>query len=525
MGRVRLVIGALVAGFALLLLGPLSTLPGATPRDTVLLGTTDKITEMSPENSYDFWTWETFGHVAEALVTFKPGTTTIVPQLAESWKVSPNALSYTFKLRKGVTFTDGSRFDASSVKASLDRMLRLRGPNGAASLIDNIKNVSVVDASTVRIELKEHDATFLARMTAFVGPANIYNFKSAPANAYSNGKFTGTGPYRIVQYVPGQRMVFEAYPGYWGPKPKNKRVIVVFYADASALAAAVESGQVDVGFRSFNPQDILRLQKSARLTVTKGPSLSVRYLVFNVTAKPSDNIKVRQAIAYAVDRDRIVSNVFGGLNDALYTMLPPGLWSHVDAFPKRDLAKARSLLAEAGYSSGSKLSITLWYSPTHYGNTEADAAAVVKQAIEETGAVTVDVKSQEWGDYTKSFAGGQFGLFFLGWFPDFIDPDNFLSPWLVDEPEGMGTFLNKGINEQDKAFFSQFQKILADAKKATTQATRSRLYQQAQRLLADSAVLVPLWSNNVQAYAISQQNVQGVELAPDMWLRTWTIYK
>ncbi len=525
MGRVRLAIGALVVGFALLLLGPLSSLPAAAPQDTVLIGTTDKITEMSPENSYDYWTWHALGQVSEALVQFKQGTTTIVGQLAESWTVTPDGLAYTFKLRKGATFTDGSPFDASSVKASLEYVLKRKGPEGGVALIENIKTVEAVDASTVRITLKARDATFLSRMTWGVAPAQIYKFPAIPAGQYSNGKFVGTGPYRIAQYVPGQRMVFEAYSGYWGTAPKSKRVIEVFYADASALAAAVEAGQVDVGFRSFNPEDIRRLQQSGRVTVQRGPSLSVRYLVLNVTAKPFDNAKVRQGIAYAVDRDRIARNVFGGINTPLYSMEPPGMWSHIDAFPKRDLAKARSLLAEAGYTSGKKLALTLWYSPSHYGNTEADAAAVIKGAIEQTGSATVEVKSQEWGDYTKSMSKGQFGLFFLGWFPDFVDPDNFLAPWLTESPEGLGTFLNKATSAQDKSYYTQFQKILGDAKLTDNQAARAKLYEQAQRLLAESAILVPLWSNNLQAHAIYQKNVQGVVLSPDMNFRDWTISK
>jgi len=525
MGRVRLAIGVLVAVFTLVFLGPLSSLPAAAPQDTILIGTTDKITEMSPENSYDYWTWHAFGQVSEALVQFKPGSTTIVGQLAESWTVSPEGMAYTFKLRKGVTFTDGSPFDASSVKASLEYMLKRKGPEGGVALIENIKTVEAVDATTVRITLKQRDATFLSRMTWGVVPAQIFKFSAIPAGEYSKGRFVGTGPYRIAQYVPGQRMVFEAYSGYWGTAPKSKRVIEVFYADASALAAAVESGQVDVGFRTFNPEDIRRLQTSGRVTVLRGPSLSVRYLVFNVTAKPFDNLQVRQAFAYAVDRDRISRNVFGGINTPLYTMVPPGMWSRIDAFPKRDLTKARSLLAEAGYTSGKKLSITLWYSPSHYGTTEADAAAVVKAAIEQTGAVTVDVKSQEWGDYTTSMSKGQFGLFFLGWFPDFVDPDNFLSPWLVESPEGLGTFLNKASSGQDKQYYTQFQKILGDAKLTTDVVARTKLYEQAQRLLAESVILLPLWSNNLQAHAVYQKNVKGVVLNPDMNFRTQTIFK
>ncbi|HEY8202939.1 MAG TPA: ABC transporter substrate-binding protein, partial [Actinomycetota bacterium] len=196
-----------------------------------------------------------------------------------------------------------------------------------------------------------------------------------------------------------------------------------------------------------------------------------------------------------------------------------------DAFPKRDVAKAKSLLSEQGFSESNKLSLTLWYTPTHYGNTEADASAVIKASLEETGVVSVEVKSSEWGDYTKSMRAGQFGIFLLGWFPDFVDPDNFLAPWLVESPEGLGTFLNKATGTVDKQFYTDFQKILGDAKKTADQNRRTGFYKQAQQKLADSAILVPLWQNLAQSYVIGQKNVKGITLDATTIFRTYLLSK
>jgi peptide/nickel transport system substrate-binding protein len=201
------------------------------------------------------------------------------------------------------------------------------------------------------------------------------------------------------------------------------------------------------------------------------------------------------------------------------------MWSHIDAFPKRDLNRARSLLSEAGYSGSNKLALTLWYSPSHYGTTESDAAAVVKSSLEETGSVSVEVKSSEWGDYTKSMAAGQFGMFLLGWFPDFVDPDNFLAPWLTESPEGLGTYLNKATSAGDKQFYQDFQKMLGDAKKTASQSQRSVFYKQAQQKLADSAILVPLWQNLAQSYVIAQKNVKGITLDATTIFRTYLLSK
>ncbi|HWQ27753.1 MAG TPA: ABC transporter substrate-binding protein [Dehalococcoidia bacterium] len=501
-------------------------LPAATPRDTIVLGTTDKIAELDPANSYDYWTWHVLQNTAEALVAFKPGTTQIVPGLATSWTTSGGGTVYTFTLRRGVTFTDGAPFNAQAVKWSFDRAFRLKGPEGALGLIENIKSVEAVNPTTVRFTLKAPDATFLSRISESIGISLIVSPRTTPANAFAKGKYAGTGPYRLAQYTPGQRTVYEAYERYWGPKPKSRRVITVFYADSAALAAAVQSGQADLGYRTFSPEDIKRLQGDARLQVIKSPSFpSVRYIVFNVTVKPFDNVKVRRAIAYAVNRDRIVTDVFGGLNQALYTMVPPGMWSSQDAFPRRDLSRAKALLGEAGYSETNKLNVTLWYTPTHYGNTEADAAAVLKSSLEETGIVSVEVKSSEWGDYTKAMAAGQFGMFLLGWFPDFVDPDNFLAPWLVESPEGLGTYLNKATSVEDKRYYGEFQKLLGDAKRTTNQSTRTAAYRRGQQLLAESAILVPLWQNLVQSYVIAQKNVRGITLDATTIFRTYLLAK
>ncbi len=502
-------------------------LPAATPRDTIVLGTTDKITTLDPANSYDYWTWIVFQNTAEALVAFKPGTTDVIPSLATSWNVSGDGKVYTFKLRKGVTFTDGAPFNAAAVKFSHDRAVKLKGPNGALGLIENIKAVDVVDPSTVRYTLKDVDATMMSRISESIAISVIVSPKTTPANEFAKGiQYAGTGPYKLAQYTPGQRTVYEAYAGYWGAKPKSRRVITSFYADSAALAAAVESGQVDLGYRSFSPEDIKRLSKNDKLQVTRSAQFpSVRYIVFNVPTAPFDNVKVRRAVSYAVNRDRIVSDVFSGLNQPLYSMVPPGMWSHTDTFPKRDLAKAKSLLTEQGFSDSNKLSVVLWYTPSHYGNTEADAAAVVKSSLEETGLISVEVKSSEWGDYTKAFAKGQFGMFMLGWFPDYVDPDNFLAPWLTESPEGLGTYLNKATGAVDKQFYAEFQKLLGDAKKTADVSARTAIYKQAQQKLADSAILVPLWQNLAQSYVIGQKNVKGITLDATTIFRTYLLAK
>ncbi len=520
---------AVVGLLALLALG--ASPMAITQEQVLVIGTTDRITELSPANSYDYWTWHTFQQTTDALVTLPPGSTEISPALAESWTVSEEGTVYTFKLRQGVTYTDGTPFNCATMAYSLNRALALNGPEGGVGLISGIESVGCEfgDPYTLKIRIKEPDATFLARLADPIAPALAFSPVSTPAGDFAKGQYAGTGPYRLVKYTPEVETIYEAYEDYWQEGlPKTPKVITKFYADAAALRLAIERGEVDVAFRTLLPADILDLQARAEdlgLQVIQGPSLSVRYIVFNVTASPFDNVLVRRAISYAVDRERIVQDVFFGLNAPLYSMVPTGLWSHIDAFPKRDLDQAKALLEEAGYSADNPLKITLWYTPLHYGTEEADVATVVKESLEETGLIRVELQSLEWGAYVRAMSAGEFGIFFLGWYPDFIDPDNFLAPWLVEAPKGLGTWLDEAKSGYDKEVYQKFVDLLGRAKRTTDLEERTKLYEEAQKLLAESVVLLPLWQNNSQHVAIAKKNVKGIVLDASMNFRTWLIYK
>lgn len=489
--------------------------------DILVLGTIDRITELSFENSYDHFTWHILRHTTKALVGMEPGTNKIIPAIAQSWEISDDGLVYTFHIRPGVVFWDGTPCNANAVKWALERTIRLNGPEGGVFLIaDVIKKIEAVDELTVKITLNYPDATFLIRMTDNVIPSLIY--AGAPENEFAQGRYVGTGPYRIVEYVPDERVVLEAVPTYFGPAPKTKRIVWVIYANEAALRAAVEAGDVDIAFRTFNPVDIVNLQKNPNLQVVRGPSVSIRYLLFNVTQPPVDNALVRQAIAYAVDRDAICERVFSGLNTPIYTMVPEGLppaGSAIPVFPKRDLEKARELLRQAGYSEANPLQVNLWYTPTHYGTTEADVAAVLKQAIEETGMVKVTIQSLEWAAYVQRMSQGGFDMFLLGWYPDYLEASNFLAPWTTESPESLGTFFNKHPR------YPEYKELMTKALTTIDEAERAKIYQEIQRMSAEDVPWIPLWANNQQAYLVAQKNVKGIVLDLTMEPHLDLLYK
>jgi len=491
--------------------------------DVLILGTIDRIHQLSFANSYDHFTWHILRHTTRGLVALEPGTGELVPDVAESWEVSDDGTVYTFHLRPGLTFWDGTPCDANVVKWALERTIRLNGPEGGVQLIkDYIKSIEVVDDLTLRITTPFPNRTFLIRLSDQVIPALIY--AKAPEDEFckTGQDYVGLGPYRIVEYVPDERVVLEAVDTYFGKQAKTKKIVWVMYSDAAALRAAIEAGDIDLAFRTLDPIDIVDLQKNENLQVLSGPSAGRRYLLFNVTQPPVDNVLVRQAIAFAVDRDAICNLVFSGLNKPIYTMVPKGLppaGSSIDVFPKRNLEVARKLLRMAGYSKENKLKLNLWYTPKHYGTTEADVAAVLKQSIEETGMVEINIQSLEWSAYIERMAQGGFDMFLLGWYPDYLEASNYIGPWTVESPEGLGTFFNHHPN------YELYKTIYETALSTIPDEEAANLYRVLQILSVYDVPWIPLWSIQDQVYVVAKKEVKGIVLDATMDLHLTLLYK
>ena len=496
----------------------------ASAQTPLIIGTTDRVTELSFANSYDFWTWHVLRNTTGALTKLDPKTMKIVGDLAKSWDVSADGLVYTFHLRPNLKFWDGAPCDAAAVKWSLDRTIRLNGPNGGVGLIKSvIDHIDVVDPLTVKITLNKPDAVFLLRMSSQIAASLIYSPKSTPANDFAKGRYAGTGPYKLVGYVKDQYVKYEAYDGYYGPAPKSKYVIEKFYSDASALRAAIEAGDVDVAFRTFNPQDILSMQKEKNIVLKiYKPSPGIRYMLFNVTKPPFNDPLVRQAISYAVDRDAICNQVFSGINTPIYTMVPdvdPPFFGAYPCFPHRDLAKAKALLKKAGYDENHPLEVNLWYTPKHYGSTEGDVATVIKGSLEETGVIKVTLQSLEATAFFDRMGKGALGMFLLGWYPDYLESSNYLAPWTTEDPESLGTYFNKHPN------YLAYKDILDVATTTLDTTKRAKLYQAIQILSVQDVPWIPLWSINVQMAIATLPNVHGATVDITMDIHIDQIYK
>lgn len=483
-----------------------TTTETAAPR-TVVIGTTDKITDLDPANAYDFFTWEVLSNVMAGLVTYDPETGQIVGDLATSWEVQENGKVWIFHLRKDAKFADGTPCTAHDVVRSIERVMRIQG-DPSWLVTDFVEKVEALDDYTVKFTLKRPTGYFLAVVAT---PPYFPVHPNYPEDEIaSDATWGGCGPYKIVEWVRDERLVLEPNPYYYGPKPKNYRVVILFYKNAQALRSALEAGDIDVAWRTLNPEDIQALKEKG-YKVVEIPGLFIRYIVVKVDAPPTDNKLVRQALAAAIDRNEIAQVVFKGTVEPLYSMVPSKMWSHVPVFKEKygdgNIELARQLLQQAGYSEDNPLVVELWYTPTHYGDTEAQLAAIIAEQWERTGMIKVVIKSSEWAQYVDQLSSGQFMLSLLGWYPDYLDPDNYLTPFLKSTANSWtGTgYANPQVDQ-----------LLEQASVLTDQAQRAELYKQVQEILAEDVPFIPLIQGKL--YVVLGPNVKSITVSPLMFL-------
>ena len=488
------------------------TVPGAPAVSRIVIGVTDKVTDIDPSNAYDFYTWEVLSNIMGGLMRYAPGTTELEPGLATSYTVSPDGKEYTFRLRPNLYFADGTPMTAEDVVRSVKRVMEING-DPAWLVTEFVEDVVAVDDHTVKFILKEPIAFF----PALVATAPYFPVHPAykPKEIDSDQTAGGVGPYRIVKWVRDVELVLEANPYWWEGAPKTKQIVIKFFKDATALRMALEAGEIDIAWRTLRPTDIQDLKGKKGIKVIEVPGAYIRYIIFNTKIPPFDNPLVRKALAAAVNRKAICERVFLGTTAPLYSMVPMGMWSHKDSFLEKygehNLELAKKLLKEAGYSETNKLKIELWYTPTHYGDTEVDVATLIKEAWEETGMVEVTLKSAEWTTYLEYVRKGMLGAFLLGWYPDYLDPDDYTNVF-VNAPHIGNAYVN-----------SELKKLLEEASIKPTIEERTELYEKAQDIWADDAAIVPLFQGKLSIAV--REDVEGVILDPTMLFRYWLIYK
>ncbi len=302
----------------------------------------------------------------------------VQPSLAESWTISPDGLVYTFKLRNGVTFHNGTAFDCSIVKFSYERAVAEDSVNAQKGLFEPIAKTECPDPHTAVVTLKRPASTFLFSMgwgdAVMVAPDSAAENKTNPV---------GTGPFKMKRWVKGDRVELERNGAYWGPAPKLRSVTFKIIPDPSAAAAAMMAGDVDA-FPNFPAAETLaEFKADPRFVVRVGTTEGETILALNNTRKPFDDVRVRRALAYAIDRQEIIDGAMSGLGTPIGSHFAPHNSAYVDltATYPHDVTKAKALLTEAGYPDGFKAVITLPPPPYARRGGEIIAAQLAKVGV------------------------------------------------------------------------------------------------------------------------------------------------
>ena len=520
------------------IVGYFLTMPtGPALKDTLVMGTTDSVEScLDPARAYDYFGWEIIQSLSSGLVDYRPGATgsadDIVPALATSWSVSADGLVWTFNLRQNVKYEDGTEFNATHVKYTFDREIGIAdedGPFVGIGYSDIIQNVTVIDKYTVKFYLKIPFAAFLSLMAC---PASyIVDPAHAPATSvveYTEGNPRashpmGLGPYTLKNWtrVAGKdsEIRLEANPNYWNASagyPKTKNIIIRFYADSTGLALAITAQEVDIAFRQLGAADINTMKSNANLHVWEGTGAFIQYLVLQEKYAPFNVTAVRQAVGAAINRTTLVQTVFLGQAQKLYSMIPVGMFGHTDAFlglGDPNYTRTRELLAPLGYNESNKLTFKLWYETSGHYPQSAQQAQVLKSSLEASGVISVSLDGLDWPAYRTARKNEEMEAYILGWYPDYIDPDDYIYPFVQSSG---GSWIHHNYNS------STMDALVAWARGNTTASVRSDLYSQISNLMINDVPLIPLYQGS--AYAVTTPKVKGIYLDITQNWRHWLVY-
>ena len=432
--------------------------------------------------------------VFDRLVEFKTGTTEIVPALATRWDISDDALSYTFYLREGVQFHDGTPLNAEAVVFSMERQFDEDHPYysyGPWKYWNNmdmssiVESITAVDDLTVRFQLKKVEAPFIANLAMeFAAIVSPTAFQADPEGFASNP--VGTGPFKFVSWIKDSDITFDRNEDYW-QDVYLERLILRVIPDATARWLALQKGEVDIiDFPAAD--DLPAMEADPDIQLIQQPGLNVGYLALNTQKEPYNDKRVRQAMNYAINRQEIIEAVYGNAGQVAKNPIPPTMWSFNDDIEPYPYVpeKARELLSEAGYADG--FTTEIWAMPVARPyNPDARKIAEIMQAQLAEVNIKVEIISYEWGTYLDKASTGEHQAAMLGWTGDNGDPDNVLFVLL-------SIAATEGGSSSNIAFWKnqQFNDLVVEAKGTIDQARRIELYRQAQEIFHEEAPWVTI---------------------------------
>lgn len=484
------------------------------PTDTLFYAGATEPIGLDPAFGTDTESNIIYANIYEGLLRFKENSTETEPCLAESYEISDDSLTYTFHLRKGVFFHDGTEFDANSVKVSFERQLPQNADAGmgyAAMVFSVFDRIDVLDKYTVRITLKEPTTPFIRNMamvyaSPIVSPAALEKYGNN-----LNYHPVGTGPYRFVSWEKNQQIILTRNDNYWGNPAHLQNLVFKTVPDASARVIGLLNGELDI-IADINIHMIDEI-KSKGMEVFTQDSRSPNFMIFNCLKESvTSDLEVRKAIVEAINLEELTRTLFKDYASVTHTFLPEGVEGHSDRIMARvyNPEHARQILQEKGVK---KLKI-LTYSVSKIYNTEGGQvlAEAIQAYLKQVG-VDAEIISYDWATFRAHLLLDEWDLAFRGWITDNGDPDNFMSLFEVDD-----RVMNSGMWQND-----EFDAIVQKARQTPSGKERALLYERADEIIADEAPILPLFDTKLLRGI--NPKVHGYQIQPMGYTCFWNVIK
>lgn len=503
----------------------------STDNNRISVGTTLKPRTLDPADNYELAGLNIVYNVGESLYTYGVGTTEIKPLLATAMpKISEDGLIYTIPVRQGVIFHDGTAFNAKAMVFSLQRFIE-NGGKPSFLLADVINKIEATGEYELKITLSQPFAA-LEALLAFPGACAV----SPQAYTLGAGQFNpnilvGTGKYKLAQFK-SDSISLDINDQYWGEKPANKGINIQVYTGNSAnLFNSFKTGEIEVAYQSLDPQQIETLINNAgdKWQVIEGSGTVVNYLVLNLQQEPLNQLEVRQAVASIINRALINERVLKGQAEPLYSLIPTAFSSYKPTFEElygdANINRAKELLTKAGYSVENPAIIEIWHPSGSI--TRGIVADTIKAYAEQAlgGMIQFIPNSVESASFFGNLSQGIYPAALADWYPDFLDADNYIQPFLSCTKGSASLGCEEGVAQSRGSFYysDRANQLIEQSRQEQDASKRQSIFTQLQEIVAQDVPYVPLWQT--KDYAFAQNTINGVVINPSQNFPFWTIKK
>jgi len=506
------IVAALIAG---VLVVPGSVTGWAAGPTTLIYAKSGDADSLDSPVSTNGEAYQVTTQIFNLLVRAQPGKTDIEPDLATSWSVSPDGLTWTFKLRRGVTFHDGTPWNAEAAKANWDRWADKNNPYHAVKggeyeyfidfMADSFKEAKAVDPYTLQVILKQPNSPLLQNLTIiafqFNSPASMKQYGADGIGLHP----VGTGPYKFVDWVRDDHVTLQANPSFFRKGlPKTQRLIMRVIKDNAARYLALKSGEVQA-IELPNTDDVKASMSDPNIKIVFRPPFDTSWLKFNMNNSLFKDIRIRKAVAYAINRQAIVQGLYAGYGAVANQAMPPGMWGRA-ASPDPityDPAQSKKLLSEAGYPNG--FSFDFWYIPVSrpYFPQGKEIGTAIASDLNKVG-IRAHLQTEDWATYLKDQKSNRFPMYMAGWIGDNGDPDDWLGFFFprYDATSARWSYNNPAVFD-----------LINKAKSENSQAKRAQMYAQAMTLISHD--LPNIWFAHAKVPMLVRKNVDGLIGQPD----------